>query len=80
MKPINADLIKERYPERLSLNQVMNKAEILTASSIIEWVREEMCNHYCKMPYGYSVGEWEGLLEDIDNPDCPCNKCPLQYL
>lgn len=48
-------------------------------SDILEEVREDMCNNYCKYP---NMPVPEGKTEDwlFDDEDSPCNDCPLNYL
>jgi len=77
MRLIDADEIKGKYPDRKSLNQVMDNAKGMSATNIIEYVRETMCTEYCKIPYKYSQNEWDDML----NNGCgPCMSCPLNLL
>ena len=66
---INADKLKEKYPNRKSLNWVLDNAPSVSL--------EEMCENYCKMPFKYSENEWE----DIRFSDkSPCLNCPFDKL
>lgn len=50
-----------------------------SVTGMIEEVKEDMCNHYCK----YSAAPIpEGRTEDwlLEDEDSPCNKCPLNRL
>lgn len=77
MKVVNADKIKAKYPNRKSLNQVMDNARNVSITEIIEDVKADMCDNYCKIPYKYSANEWE---EICFSKDSPCNNCPLDRL
>lgn len=53
----------------------MNK----TISEQLEEIREQICDHYCKYPeQDIPEGKQDGWL--IDDPDSPCQKCPLSKL
>lgn len=43
-------------------------------TEIIEEVRYQMCDRYCKFPEQYTPEEWEEVFEDI------CKDCPLDRL
>lgn len=77
MKVINADDIKVQYPDRKSLNSVLDNAKPVSIAEQIEDIKEDMCDNYCKMPYRYSANEWE---EIVYSDDSPCNNCPLNRL
>lgn len=74
MRLVDADSIKADYPNRRSLNQVLDAAETIISSEMIEELKEDICDNYCKIPYKYSKHEWE-IINDSD--DSPCNNCPL---
>lgn len=77
MKPVDADKIKNKYPDRNSLNQVLNNAPVLSISEQIESIKCEICDNYCKIPFKYSSGAWEQIALSKDSP---CNNCPLNRL
>lgn len=77
MKVINVDDIKAQYPDRKSLNQVLDNAKPVSIAEQIEDIKKDMCDNYCKMPYRYSANEWE---EIVYSDDSPCNNCPLNRL
>ena len=77
MRVIDADDIKALYPDRKSLNQVLDNAKPVSIAEQIENIKEEMCDNYCKMPYKYSSNEW---LEVAYSEDSPCISCPLNRL
>ena len=50
--------------------------ELKTITCILEEVRQEMCDNYCKYPT--LANDEEGLL--TDDGLCPCIGCPLDRL
>lgn len=79
MKLIDADELKSRFPGRRSLEFALDNAKKLTVQDVIEDVKTEMCDKYCKIPFQYSKKEWEQMIEDCDD-NLPCHKCPLNRL
>lgn len=77
MKVVDADKIKGKHPNRRSLNTVLEQAPVVSITKQIDSICEEMCKNYCKMPYKYSVNEWEEIQ---CSEDSPCNNCPLSRL
>ena len=77
MKVVDADRLKRNYPDRKSLNNVLDKAPGLTIVEQIEDIKADMCDNYCKMPYRYSANEWQEIQFSDDSP---CNNCPLNRL
>lgn len=77
MKPIDADKLKELYPNRKSLNTTLDNAPMLSITSLIEDVKRDMCDNYCKIPFKYSSYEWEQIQFSEDSP---CFNCPLNKL
>lgn len=77
MRVIDADDIKAQYPDRKSLNKVLDNAKPVSIAEQIENIKEEMCDNYCKMPYRYSSNEW---VEVAYSKDSPCISCPLNRL
>lgn len=77
MRVIDADNIKAQYPDRKSLNSVLDNAKPVSIAEQIEDIKEDMCDNYCKMPYKYSSYEW---LEVAYSKDSPCIDCPLNRL
>lgn len=77
MKLVDADAIKAKYPNRKSLNNVLDQAEKVYVHYLIDDVKKEMCKNYCKIPYKYSAGTW---VEIQGTQNCPCNDCPLNCL
>ena len=61
----------EKYYRKWLLNN------ILSISAQLDIIKEEMCDNYCKIPFKYSVNEWEKLR---DTEQCPCRACPLNGL
>lgn len=61
--------------EMADLAAVENKS----VTEIMEEVRDEICNHYCKYPIQPIP---EGKTEDwlFDDPDSPCQNCLLDRL
>lgn len=50
-----------------------------TITEILEEVKTEICDNYCKMPFKYSAAEWEQMFA-TDSDKLPCNNCPLNKL
>ena len=54
----------------------MKKPEEQTISEIIEEVKDEICQHYCKWPY-----QWDEEKEGIELSESTlCKNCPLRRL
>ena len=51
----------------------MDKEKIKSVSEIIENVKTEMCDEYCKYPYQFSEDEQDALY-------AICETCPLERL
>lgn len=50
-----------------------------TVMQIIDKVIDSMCDEYCRFPREpIPEGKSEGWL--IEDPDSPCDKCPLNWL
>lgn len=77
MKPIDADALKKKNPDRRSLNTTLDKAPELSIADIVEDVKKDICDNYCKMPYKYSEAQWD---EIFGTEACPCWNCPLNRL
>lgn len=77
MKVIDAEEIAKKYPDRKSLNSVLSNAKPVSITEQIESIKRDMCDNYCKIPYQYSVNEWESIQYSDDNPCC---NCPLNKL
>ena len=77
MKVISATEIKEQFPNRKSLNQVLDNARPVSIIEQIESIKTDMCQNYCKIPYQYSRGAWEQMQH---SENCPCRNCPLKKL
>lgn len=53
----------------------MNDDQAASVTEIIEEVKEEMCDHYCKWPDQYKhVGSYGMILQKY------CDRCPLNRL
>lgn len=73
-KIIDADNLKTKYPNRKSLNHVLDNAPVVSITEQIESIKQEMCDNYCKVPYKYSPNEWD---EIAFSEESPCLYCPL---
>lgn len=80
MKLVDANALIDEYPNRRSLTATLKKADgYESIRDIVEDIKIDMCENYCKIPLKYSKAEWEQRLENIDEP-IECNNCPLSML
>lgn len=77
MKPVDADRIQADHPDRRSLRETLESAPEISIRDIIEDIKCDMCDNYCKMPYQFSKNEWEEIAYTEGSP---CGKCPLRRL
>ena len=77
MKPVDADNILSNHPNRRSLRETLDSAPEISIRDIIEDIKSDICDNYCKMPYQFSKNEWEEIAYTEGSP---CGKCPLRRL
>lgn len=53
-------------------------AKVETITEILENIKEIMCDRYCKYPTTYKLESNGDFI--YDDPESPCNNCPLNYL